>query len=40
MARYDFSETEWCFIAPLLPNKPRGVHGWMTGASSMRSFMF
>ena len=25
MARYDLSETEWGLIAPLLPNKPRGV---------------
>lgn len=25
MARYDLSETEWRLIAPLLPNKPRGV---------------
>lgn len=25
MARYDVSDTEWRLIAPLLPNKPRGV---------------
>ena len=25
MARYDLSEAEWRLIAPLLPNKPRGV---------------
>ena len=25
MARYDLSEVEWRLIAPLLPNKPRGV---------------
>ena len=25
MRRYDLSETEWQLIAPLLPNKPRGV---------------
>jgi transposase len=25
MRRYDLSETEWGLIAPLLPNKPRGV---------------
>lgn len=25
MARYDLSEGEWRLIAPLLPNKPRGV---------------
>jgi len=25
MARYDLSETEWRLIAPLLPNKSRGV---------------
>ena len=25
MARYDVSETEWRLIAPLLPNKSRGV---------------
>ena len=25
MARFDLSETEWAIIAPLLPNKPRGV---------------
>lgn len=25
MARYDVSEAEWRLIAPLLPNKPRGV---------------
>jgi transposase len=24
-ARYDLSEAEWRLIAPLLPNKPRGV---------------
>ena len=26
MARFDLSEREWELIAPLLPNKPRGVH--------------
>jgi len=25
MARFDLSEQEWAIIAPLLPNKPRGV---------------
>jgi transposase len=25
MARYDLSDSEWRLIAPLLPNKPRGV---------------
>ncbi|MGH7057992.1 MAG: IS5 family transposase [Acetobacteraceae bacterium] len=25
MARFDLSDTEWRIIAPLLPNKPRGV---------------
>ncbi len=25
MARFDLSEQEWSIIAPLLPNKPRGV---------------
>lgn len=25
MARFDLSEAEWAIIAPLLPNKPRGV---------------
>lgn len=25
MARFDLSEKEWEIIAPLLPNKPRGV---------------
>ncbi len=25
MARYDLSDQEWAVIAPLLPNKPRGV---------------
>ena len=25
MARYDLSEVEWRLIAPLLPDKPRGV---------------
>ncbi len=25
MARYDLSDAEWAVIAPLLPNKPRGV---------------
>ena len=25
MRRYDLSDTEWQLIAPLLPNKPRGV---------------
>ena len=25
MARFDLSEGEWAVIAPLLPNKPRGV---------------
>ena len=25
MARYDLSEAEWRLIAPLLPDKPRGV---------------
>jgi transposase len=25
MARFDLSDAEWALIAPLLPNKPRGV---------------
>jgi len=25
MARFDLSDAEWTIIAPLLPNKPRGV---------------
>ena len=25
MARFDLSDAEWVLIAPLLPNKPRGV---------------
>jgi transposase len=25
MARFDLSDKEWAIIAPLLPNKPRGV---------------
>jgi transposase len=25
MARFDLSDQEWAIIAPLLPNKPRGV---------------
>ncbi len=25
MARFDLSDSEWAMIAPLLPNKPRGV---------------
>jgi transposase len=25
MARFDLSDGEWTIIAPLLPNKPRGV---------------
>ncbi len=25
MARFDLSDKEWALIAPLLPNKPRGV---------------
>ena len=25
MARFDLSDSEWAVIAPLLPNKPRGV---------------
>jgi transposase len=25
MGRFDLSDTEWAIIAPLLPNKPRGV---------------
>ena len=25
MARLDLSDAEWAIIAPLLPNKPRGV---------------
>nr|WP_235035207.1 IS5 family transposase [Roseomonas sp. 18066] len=25
MARFDLTESEWSIIAPLLPNKPRGV---------------
>lgn len=41
MARYDLSEAEWRLIGPLLPNKPRGVPGWMTvvevGAAALRS---
>jgi transposase len=25
MPRFDLSDKEWALIAPLLPNKPRGV---------------
>lgn len=25
MARFDLTDREWSIIAPLLPNKPRGV---------------
>jgi len=25
MARFDLTDQEWAMIAPLLPNKPRGV---------------
>ena len=25
MARFDLSDAEWAIVAPLLPNKPRGV---------------
>lgn len=25
MARFDLTDGEWSLIAPLLPNKPRGV---------------
>ena len=31
MARYEVTEFEWRVIPPLLPNKPRGVRGLMTG---------
>ena len=31
MARFDLTDFEWSVIQPLLPNKPRGVRGWMTG---------
>jgi transposase len=27
--RYELSDFEWSIIEPLLPNKPRGVPGWM-----------
>ena len=30
MARFDLTDFEWGLIQPLLPNKPRGVRGWMT----------
>ena len=32
MARFDLTDFKWAVIAPLLPNKPRGVPGWTTGA--------
>ncbi len=32
MARFDLTDVEWSVISPLLPNKPRGIAGWMTGA--------
>ena len=31
MARFDLTDFEWSVIAPLLPNKVRGVLGWTTG---------
>jgi transposase len=31
MSRYDLTDFEWRVIAPLLPNKPRGVPRSMTG---------
>ena len=32
MNRYDLTDFEWSAIEPLLPNKPRGVPVWTTGA--------
>ena len=31
MRRHELNNEEWAIIQPLLPNKPRGVPGWMTG---------
>lgn len=31
MQRYELTDFEWGVIAPLLPNKPCGVRGWMPG---------
>lgn len=31
MARFDLSDFEWALVQPLLPNKPRGMRGWMAG---------
>jgi transposase len=31
MARYELTKFEWKVIQPLLPNKPRGAPGSMTG---------
>jgi transposase len=33
------SDAQWERLAPLLPNKPRGVQGWMTGVSSAVSWL-
>ena len=27
--RYELTDHEWTAIKPMLPNKPRGVPGWM-----------
>jgi len=36
--RYELSDYEWSVIKPMLPNTPRGIPGWMTGAFSTASF--
>ena len=36
--RYELNDYEWSIIRRMLPNKPRGVPGWTTGALSTASF--
>lgn len=31
MTRFDLADRQWALMAPLLPNKPRGVRGRMIG---------
>ena len=37
MNRYDLTDFEWSVIEPSLPNKPRGIPAWTTGACSTAS---